>query len=391
MKILYDYQTFETQRFGGISRYYYELIKNFGENKIWGIEWDLPIHYSNNGYVSKLPQIQINLKGEADYYKRFAWGYEFKGKWFLYQKFKQYFPKNFLQNQQLSVKYLKQGGYDIFHPTDIHDYFLEYVNNKKLVITIHDMIDELYPEYSFHVYSEYNTSVKKKMIEKADKIIAVSQSTKQDIIDFYKTPEDKIEVIYHGNSLNSIQDFSKFKDVRLPAKYLLFVGKRVHYKNFYFFLQVVAPFLYEDADLHIICVGSSFEQKEDCFFQQLNISDRVLHLKADDQVLAYLYQNALAFVYPSLYEGFGIPILEAFACNCPVILSNCSSFPEVAGDAGIYFDPKNITSFRDALHCVLFDSKERDNLVAKGLKQLEKFSWYKSAQKTAKLYQDVLH
>lgn len=389
MKVLYDYQTFELQRFGGISRYYYELMSRFDVNPEWGISWELPIVYSSNGYLNNNPEIQRNLRGGSNFYQNFFWGLEFKGKWFLYQKLKKYLANKIKKNQTTSVKYLCNGNFDIFHPTDISDYFLDYIKNKKLVVTIHDLIDELYPEYAFDVYSDYKTSVKKKLIESADKIIAVSQSTKQDIIDLYNTPESKIEVVYHGNSLNLIKDFSKVDYARLPNNYLLFVGKRVHYKNFYFFLQAVAPFLYEDPNLCIVCVGTNFGVKELAYFHELQIANRVLQYRANDEMLAYLYNNALAFVYPSLYEGFGIPILEAFACNCPVVLSKCSSLPEVAGDAGIYFYPKSITSFRDALHQVLFNSHLRTILVEKGKKQLQKFSWDKAAKKTANVYLDI--
>ena len=393
VNILYDYQIFEAQKYGGISRYYFELIHYFENNPDWQISWDLSILYSSNGFISEMPALKKKVVGDADYYNRFAFGWEFKGKWFLFQRYKKLFPEKFKKNQLTSIEMLKNGNFDIFHPTDFNEYFLKYIGKKKLVITILDMIDELYPEYSFPVHSEYKSSIKKEMIMRADKIIAISNSTKQDILDFYNVPEEKIEVIYLGNSLaeKSKEYLNMPKIISVPKKYLLFVGKRVHYKNFYFFLQGVASFLLEDKDLFLICIGGDFDAKENQYINDLGLSGKVLVFQANDKELMQYYQYAIAFVYPSLYEGFGIPILEAYACKCPVILSKSSCFPEVAGDAAIYFEPKSIVSLRNALHQVISNTELRNSLIEKGTEQLKRYSWRKTAQQTSELYKTLVY
>ena len=106
--------------------------------------------------------------------------------------------------------------------------------------------------------------------------------------------------------------------------------------------------------------------------------------------MAYFYQNALAFIFPSLYEGFGIPVLESFACGCPLLCSNVSSLPEVAGNAACYFDPYSEESIRDAVVKLLDDSNFREELIDKGYEQLKKFSWKQTSEETKKIYESVL-
>jgi glycosyltransferase involved in cell wall biosynthesis len=106
--------------------------------------------------------------------------------------------------------------------------------------------------------------------------------------------------------------------------------------------------------------------------------------------LIYLYQNALAFVFPTLYEGFGIPILESFACGCPAVLSNTSSLPEVGGDAAVYFDPQDMDSIKTTVMSVIYNEKKRHEMVARGYEQLNKFSWAKTAQQVEEVYISLL-
>ena len=120
------------------------------------------------------------------------------------------------------------------------------------------------------------------------------------------------------------------------------------------------------------------------------MSNRIIHHFVADTSLAHLYKNAQAFVFPSLYEGFGIPVLEAFCCGCPALLSNTSSLPEVGGDAAIYFDPKNAFSIREAIKQVLYDEEKRRTMIVRGFKQLEKFSWRALGLSTYKVYNQVL-
>jgi len=366
MKILFDNQIFTLQNFGGISRYFYELMNHFYKNK--EINFELALIHSDNYYLK-----------EAEFYANSG---------FLLKKYMP-FKKKILQklNTSKAINALKNKNFDIFHPTYYEIEFLDYIGNKPFILTVHDMIHELFPK---ELSKDLDPKKKKKLIKKASKIIAVSKNTKNDIIKFYGVDEDKIEVIYHGGS--SIKTNKIKKTIELPKKYLLFMGHRWLYKNFTFFIDAIAPLMKKDGNLNIICAGSfAFDDKEKRLFTDFNITDRVFHYHIlSDEFLAYLYQNALVFVYPSLYEGFGLPVLESFHCGCPAIVSNTSSLPEVAGQAAIYINPKDKNSIKNAVEKIIYDENLRQVLINKGYKQEKKFSWQKTAKQTKVIYESVL-
>jgi glycosyltransferase involved in cell wall biosynthesis len=172
---------------------------------------------------------------------------------------------------------------------------------------------------------------------------------------------------------------------------LLYVGDRDSYKNFLFFSRAVEPLLKDDRDLKVICTGSPFTKKEKVFLKELDIFDRFVTVNVNDADLALLYKSAQVFVYPSYYEGFGIPILEALSMGCPVVLSNSSSFPEVAGDAGVYFDPKKLSSIRSAIEHVITDQNYRKSLSKSCLDQASHFSWAQAARDTSDIYRKIIN
>ena len=388
MKVLFDYQIFETQTFGGISRYYVELIKKFGKNNL--IDWELPITYSNNIYLEKEPELFKYLKKKKDPFSYFLPDFDFKGKWKLYKTVNKLtgFPKEEFANRELSLKRIKEKDFDIFHPTYYNDYYLEYVTDKPFVITVHDMIHEKFS--AENLVTDFHSDTKQKVIEKATKVIAISQNTKKDLIELFKVDEKKIEVIYQANSLQSDYDFAPFsQNLKLPEKYLLFVGNRKGYKNFNFFIHSVAPILKINKNIFIVCTGTDFSQEELDSFSNLGISNQMKHHFVDDASLVFLYKNALAFVFPSLYEGFGIPILEAFSCGCPALLSNTSSLPEVGGDAALYFNPANKDSMYEAVKSICNNENMRLEMRQKGYERLKLFSWEKTALETKAVYEGI--
>jgi glycosyltransferase involved in cell wall biosynthesis len=249
------------------------------------------------------------------------------------------------------------------------------------------MIHEIYPE--FFIYGS-DAEQKRRLVHKAALVIAVSECTKRDIVQLLGVPPEKVVVIYHGNSLEAPALEDATPRAELPAKYLLFVGNRGLYKNFYFFMQAIAPLLAEDKDLQVVCTGTPLDEPEKQLLRSYGLQERIFHVSANDQMLISLYRNALAFVFPSLYEGFGIPVLEAFANGCPVLVSNTSSLPEVGGDAVRYFAPKEAVSIREAVQAVLDNDRYREELVAKGYGQLSKFSWESMAKQTQEAYRRVL-
>ena len=198
----------------------------------------------------------------------------------------------------------------------------------------------------------------------------------------------KIDVIHHGTSARP--DSTATRDPGVPPEYILFVGGRTNYKNFQRFLRAVAPILHEDEHLNIICAGGGkFTEGEKCLFEQLSLAGRILQFSAPDSMLWRLYRDAKVFVFPSLYEGFGIPVIEAFACGCPIAVSNTSSLPEIAGDAACYFDPLDEASIRSAVEKVTYDNSLRAGMLEKGHARARMFSWEQVALRTKKTYEVI--
>lgn len=371
MKILYDSQCFDMQKFGGISRYFCEIIKNFSRNDQ---QYILPCIYSSNEYLK-----QFKLVNESS----------LPGKKFIDSLKNKFFLSGILRNRQESIKALQNQDFDVFHPTYFDPYFLEYIGQKPFVLTIHDMIYELYPE--FFSNAEEIIKNKKLLAEKAAKIIAVSNKTKEDIIKFYGASfADKTEVVYHGSSLKTPDSANESIDFEtMFGRYFLYTGTRSFYKNFLFLVESCAEFLIEK-DLKIVCSGAPFTDGEKSLFDTLNISDRIIHHFASDNELFWLYKNSLAFIFPSYYEGFGIPILEAFEAGAPCLLAKSSCFPEIADDAALYFDPKSKNEIVSAMSQIL-DENIADNIVKKGKERLKDFSWKKTAEQTLNIYKSLLN
>ena len=174
--------------------------------------------------------------------------------------------------------------------------------------------------------------------------------------------------------------------------YLLYVGSRGGYKNFEALILAFASSSYLRSDFSVMCFGGgAFIPDELALFRQLQLSDaHVRQISGNDEMLASMYKNAAAFVYPSLYEGFGIPPLEAMSLGCPVICGNTSSIPEVVGDAGEYFDPNDTESMRVAIETVLQSTGWSQELVAKGHARRLLFSWQRCASETLDVYRSIL-
>jgi glycosyltransferase involved in cell wall biosynthesis len=228
--------------------------------------------------------------------------------------------------------------------------------------------------------------MKKKLAQKASHIISVSENTKKDIVSFWGIEEEKITVIYHG--VNAVENCDcSYIDV--PKDYVLFIGARDGYKNFLFFIHSIAGIMIEN-NINLICTGKPFGNEEIELFKDLNIYSRVFHRFANDSEMAYLYKNAIAFIFPSMNEGFGIPILEAYANDCPVLLSNTSCFTEIAGNAALYFDPKSRSEIQNKINELINSNSLRNELIIKGRTRVNSFSWENAAVETAEVYSHYL-
>lgn len=393
MKVLFDHQIFDFQQFGGVSRYFFELITYFDKDP--SVEWELPILYSNNEYLKTLPSLNnkiLSRTEKTDYYKQFLEGYDFRGKGTLYKlKSKIFKEPTFIDETEINklkaIEKIKEGDFDVFHPTYYDDYFLEYIKEKPFVLTVYDLIHQIFPEFGLYEKTDKN----KELLHRASKIIAISESTKSDLISILNIEPEKIEVTHlasslHGESSGVSNDFKN----KLPHKYLLYVGGRGGYKNFLFFAHIFSALAEVETDLYVVCTGSPFDEGELYLFNKIGITGRMYHTYVDDNELTFLYKNALAYIFPSMYEGFGLPILEAFSCGCPVLVSNTSSLIEIGEDAATYFEPKNPTSMINAIKEIIKNKELRLNKISKGYLQVKKYSWQKTANETKKVYQDII-
>lgn len=381
MKVLFDYQAFQMQKVGGVSNCFVELIDHLPDF----VDWSIGLKESNNVHLREKTLLS-DVKEQSLVADNFLTNRPFKGKVTLFKFLNDNF-RSFPSSEHINMKYcidlLIKQDFDLFHPTFFNPYFLSYLGNKPFILTLHDFITDIFGDPN-----DIQTQRRKLLASKASHFIAVSEQTKQDAISILHIPSDKISVIYHGVS---IPDDFLYKKI-VNGKYLLYVGRRGDYKNFKLMIYTLVDFFKHHPDYKLVCTANDFSKEEISLFDKLKIRDRLVHVFASYQELLSLYKFAKAFIYPSLYEGFGIPILEAYAMECPVLLAKESCFPEIAGNAALYF---KLNSKENTLTPLLEDfakmsSEEIDSLISKQNKQLQKYSWEKSARQLADVYKSVL-
>lgn len=368
MRLLFDYQCFVNDRVGGISKYFTRVINHIHKDS----ENDVQIagRYSNNLYTKDL---LLSPK-----FKTFLPQLDFKGQ----RKVLKYI------NKVIAADKLQKGTFDIFHPTYYDPYFLNYVKGKRFVITVHDMIHEVFNiEEYFGKLSMLET--KRVLLERSERVIAVSEFTKRDILRYIDISPDKIEVVHHGIDENYNGSTSTIAK-NASQRYFLFVGRRSGYKNFLFMIKAIAD-LIKDFKINIICVGGGhITREEGSVLEVLGLSDKVYNFtQVSEAKLKELYSNALALIYPSLYEGFGMPLLEAMVNECPVLSSASSSLPEVGGDAALYFNATSADSIIEVVQTFLTESKTREMLIKKGSERVQNFSWQKASEKLTQIYSSI--
>lgn len=369
MKILLDPQIFNDQEFGGISRYYTEIFSRLSQFE--GVSIDIPIVMSKNVYLTESLLLGKQLRRHAYFSSLLSMiGISIRKK-----------TKKIHEMRIFDA--FKNNDFDLFIPTYYDPYFLDYIDNKPFVLTVYDMVHELFPEYFIDDPHEV-VKRKKLLIEKATKIIAVSNNTKKDILKIYPDVDDaKIHVIYHGNSLQINTD----KQIDLPKNYILFVGRREYYKNFYFLVKAIKSLLEKDKSLQLVCAGGDeFNEEEIKFIDDLKLSKQIIQKSFIDSDLGSFYKNAKCFVFPSAYEGFGIPVLESMACGCPIVLTQNSSFPEVAADAGLFFTLNDENDLKNKINLLLEDENLRQSYSERGLLQSKKFDWDEAAKQCFEVY-----
>lgn len=363
MRILYDHQIFCIQRYGGASRYFTELLKGLPRET-----WETTVRFLLNEHLK-----QAELKQTACR-----------------------LPKKYIKGMSLFLDYanrpytryvLKKGSYDVFHQTHYGDWcFKSIAKGKPMVTTFHDMnhvrYAQLYQEQGINPASI--VSKQRASIARSNQVIAVSQNTKNDLVDYWGIDPSIIQVIHHGIESVGAQHLDSMRVVDFP--YVLFVGERQLFKNFNRFVQAMRMVMDKHPILRLVCTGKNFSVTETALLASQSLLDRTIHIEASEVTLKRLYRDAELFVFPSLSEGFGMPILEAMVQGCPVALSRASCFPEVAGDAGVYFDPLQAEEMALAIESLLEDTSLRNQIITLGFERVRSFSWDATVEAHLELY-----
>ena len=368
MNIFYDGIIFNQQKYGGVSRYFVELVDrmaNRDDLSLFLFRFPTLFEKRKNITLKKCIRVPIRI------------------------------PKiNGILREIDNIRLpglVRNFDSDIYHTT-----YYRIPENIKVpkVITVYDMIHE-----------KFLTSIKgvdkflqrkRRCIERADKIIAISESAKHDILEYIDIHEEKIAVTYLAAS-SIFKEATEDEKSELRRKYnlgkpfILYVGNRSGYKNFVTLLSAYSKWS-KKRDFDLVCIGgaSNFSDDEIRIIKNANLVNSVkLFTGIGDDELRIFYSSSHVFVCPSLYEGFGIPLLEAMACGTPVIVSNTSSLPEVVGDAGLYFNPSSEEELLAALERITDDVELRKELVGKGIDRTKLFNWEKTATETCNIYKTL--
>ena len=368
MKILHDFQIFFIQRYGGVSRYHAELVRGL---KGLGEDAEIFVRFPVNQYYHDAAKT-------SGVYRKIA-------KRLVMSRFNRALYRS---NQKKTLARIRRKKYDIVHLTWTDPYlFDEEKCGSRIIVTVHDMIHELIMEKTDEICEEIEK--KKRAIYESDGIIAISENTKADVLKLYPDIDPgKIRVIYHGT--NRLSKPVENAEIKALGRYVLFVGMRAGYKRGMWFLREIAPLL-ERHDLKLLFAGGgSFTPEEEKEISECGLRELILQLDLSDGELAYAYKNAVCFVYPTLYEGFGFPILEAFDNGCPVVCCNSSSLPEVGGNAALYFDTEDAESMRGIVRTLCNDAEKRNDCIIKGSERVRQFTWEKTAQETLIFYDEIM-
>lgn len=285
---------------------------------------------------------------------------------------------------------------DIFHGLSQELPFGIRQATSKTVVTVHDAIFMRYPSLYPLSYRKIFIAKNRYAFRTADKIIAISHQTKQDIIRFFGVNEKKIEVIYQGcndlfkQPITAEQKEEVRKKYQLPPHYLLSVGAIEERKNISLIIKALHS---QKVELPLVIVGrkTKYQQVLNTLVQRLNLSHSILfrhHVESSD--LPALYANAEIFIFPSIFEGFGIPILEALTVGTPVICSAGSCFEETGGDSSCYIDPHSETELGKAIHRLLANPQLMETMRIKGQEHSRRFDDKEIAQQLITLYENIL-
>ena len=357
MRIVYDHTIFARQRHGGISRYFFELASHAACKH--DVLISAPVY--SNSFLKNSPRLCRGL------YADWGWGTgtvaDVVGRIFG--------P-------------LGLSGTDVLHETFYSQSSPYRTPTGKRVTTVHDMTDELfYPDRDV-------VRMKRASIDRADLVLCVSKRTRDDLLSLIPIEPERVKVIRLGYELR-VGHEATGSERHLPVPYVLHVGPRGEYKNFALTLRVFASSERLRRDVGLVCFGGpDITPAERKAVHAAGIAPaRFLHLRGDDRLLARCYRDATALVVPALYEGFGIPLLEAMSLGCPVCTSDRGALAEIAGDAALLFDPDDEEACRSAMLRVTDDAALRNTLRQRGFAHVRNFGWQKCADETCAAYMEL--
>jgi glycosyltransferase involved in cell wall biosynthesis len=362
MKVGFDEQIFLAQKAGGISRYFSQLIVALGNNHSLAVEPIIGWRWTSNRHALDL-------------------GLGTRGLDIDYLDCEHPLGRSALYLSNIAAHRRIQHG-DLLHHTFYHPRFLRPRFVGPRVVTIYDMTPELFPD----LFPGGNPHLaKRSYVDASDMLLCISEATRSDLLQVYGDLGKPVRITYPGVS----PIFAPGTQPRtgLPARYLLFVGRRDKYKDYKLLAEALAGL--REKIVLVVVGGGPFTDDEVRLHDRLGISPQLVHLSVDDQELAALYSNSLAFVFPSRYEGFGLPTLEAMAAGAPTVLARVSSHPEIGGDAALYFSHGDPESLRDCLTSVIGDPDLRERYRGLGLARAEGFTWAETARQTADAYREL--
>ncbi len=369
MQIFFDGIIYSWQKGGGVYRYFEEIIAECCNRK--NLEVTLLIH---------LPSYVIPAK------KNILFTHILKSPYVPWFSFKLLRKLLSPMNKMGLERYFKERENGIFHST----YYTTYKNLRiPQVLTVHDMTHEKFPLFFASSGAKRFIANKKRCIEKADSIICVSNATKKALIDTYGIDDKKISVVHHGLSTNFVSEAeipTEYLNI-LKKEYFLFVGNRGLYKNFDFFIK---SFLHwnKNKGYNLVLVGGGSLSKDELkIIKHFGMEEHVKYLGfVDEKYLKYIYSRSKAFIFPSLDEGFGFPILEAISSKTQVLASDIEAFKEIGESMLTYFNPRNSESLLAALDQSLLSKTTKEEFESRAKYVISKYSWNTCVDKTLEVY-----
>lgn len=306
-------------------------------------------------------------------------------------------PPFSIAEQRHWPRQIRQDHLDVFHAPH---YAIPLFTTTPVIVTIHDLVGFRYPEYIYSPFARlYYKLMTHTAVRKAQACITGSHFTRQEITALLKTNPQKVHTVHYGVDTERFipnhprqQQIQQKYNITTPS--LLYLGTKKQWKNLPMLLNALSHIIQNGESVSLILAGKDAKHQQDIssIIQQLHLQNHVLEAGSIDEAdMSALYGAATLFVFPSYYEGFGLPVLEAMASGVPVIASNAASIPELVGDAGVLLDPHNPDEWATAITQLLHDKPTRLALIQRGLARVQQFSWQDCSQNTLQVYQDAAH